>query len=66
MGIYMSGSEFRKLWRQFDISGDGKINYTEFNNKVGYMILPYGSGLQMRRPETPKIKQWQEQAIAKA
>lgn len=62
----MSGSEFRKLWRQFDMSGDGKINYTEFNNKVGYMILPYGSGLQMRRPETPKIKQWQEQAIAKA
>lgn len=34
MGIYLTGSEFRKLWRQFDMSGDGKINYSEFNNKA--------------------------------
>ena len=34
MGIYLTGTEFRKLWRQFDTSGDGKINYSEFNNKV--------------------------------
>jgi Ca2+-binding EF-hand superfamily protein len=38
MGIYLTGTEFRKLWRQFDTSGDGKINYAEFNNKVVYMI----------------------------
>jgi hypothetical protein len=34
MGVYLTGTEFRKLWRQFDMSGDGKINYSEFNNKV--------------------------------
>lgn len=65
LGIYMTGSEFRKLWRQFDASGDGKINFTEFNNRVGQFILPYASGLQMKRPETPKMREWQRQALAK-
>jgi Ca2+-binding EF-hand superfamily protein len=65
MGIYMTGSEFRKLWRLFDASGDGKINYTEFNNKVGYMILPFGAGLKLNRPDTPQMKEWQEKALAK-
>ncbi len=61
----MSGQEFRKLWREFDASGDGRINYTEFNNKVGGMILPFGAGLQLNRPETPKMREWQKQALAK-
>jgi len=26
MGIYLTGTEFRKLWRQFDVSGDGKVS----------------------------------------
>jgi hypothetical protein len=26
MGIYLTGPEFRKLWRQFDVSGDGKVS----------------------------------------
>ena len=65
MGIYLTGTEFRKLWRQFDTSGDGKINYAEFNNKVGYMILPFAAGLEMKRPDTPKMRDWQVKAMAK-
>ena len=65
MGIYMTGTEFRKLWRQFDMSGDGKINYAEFNNKVGYMILPMAANLEMKRPDTPKMRDWQIKAMAR-
>ena len=35
MGLDMSGEEFRKLWRRFDVSGDGSISYAEFNNQLG-------------------------------
>jgi hypothetical protein len=40
MGLDMSGEEFRKLWRRFDVSGDGSISYAEFNNQLGYMVSP--------------------------
>ncbi len=45
IGIRLSGEEFRKLWRQFDASGDGKISYTEFNNNIGRIISPASDGL---------------------
>ena len=57
-------AEFRKLWRHFDSSGDGSITYAEFNNKVGRMIAPMSEGLQMNRPSTPKMKDWQRKALA--
>jgi hypothetical protein len=54
MGLQMTGEEFRKLWRRFDVSGDGSISYAEFNNQLGPMVSPPCMGLPMKRPETPK------------
>jgi len=65
MGMNMSGEEFRKLWRRFDSSGDGSISYAEFNNQLGAMISPPCMGLQMNRPETPKMKDWQKKVCGR-
>jgi len=62
----MTGEEFRKLWKIFDSSGDGKISYTEFNNQIGPLVSPPSMGLQLKRPETPKMKEWQRKAVARA
>jgi Ca2+-binding EF-hand superfamily protein len=64
MGMRLSGREFRRLWRVFDTSGDDQLNYVEFNNKVGKFIKPASIGLQMNRPETPPMKDWQQKNVA--
>jgi Ca2+-binding EF-hand superfamily protein len=64
MGMRLSGREFRRLWRLFDTSGDDQLNYVEFNNKVGKFIKPASMGLQMNRPETPPMKDWQQKNVA--
>lgn len=33
IGIVLTGTEYRRLWRMFDSSGDGRLSYIEFNNK---------------------------------
>ena len=62
----MTGEEFRKLWSRFDSSGDGSISYAEFNTQIGPMVSPPCMGLQMNRPETPIMKEWQRKNFAKA
>jgi Ca2+-binding EF-hand superfamily protein len=90
MGLEMTTGEFKKFWKGFDTSGDGRISYTEvssgvwsrecgparrphppspppppqFNNKVGHMVHPT-IGYMLKRPDTPKIKEWQRRAIAR-
>jgi Ca2+-binding EF-hand superfamily protein len=64
INVKMTGEEFRKLWKTFDSSGDGKISYAEFNNQIGPMVAPPSMGLQMKRPETPKMKEWQRKSMA--
>ena len=64
MGMRLSGREFRRLWRIFDTSGDDQLNYVEFNNKVGKFIKPATQGLQMNRPETPPMKDWQMKNVS--
>jgi Ca2+-binding EF-hand superfamily protein len=64
MGLTLTGREFRRFWRMFDTSGDDRIDYTEFNNKVGRMISPPSMGLQLNRPETPQMKEWQRKSMA--
>lgn len=61
----MSGHELRRLWRMFDTSGDGRISYLEFSNRVGVMISPPNNGLQMpRRPQTPSMPDYKLKALA--
>ena len=64
MGLDMTSAEYKKLWRYFDTSNDGKISYSEFNNKVGVLIHPR-SDIALNRPETPKVKEWQRFAMAR-
>jgi len=52
-GIEMSPPEFAKLWRKFDVSGDGRLDYTEVQAQFGRIISPPMEGLRMARPETP-------------
>jgi Ca2+-binding EF-hand superfamily protein len=66
LGMKMTGEEFRKLWSRFDSSGDGSISYAEFNTQIGPMVSPPCMGLQMNRPETPIMKEWQRKNFAKA
>jgi Ca2+-binding EF-hand superfamily protein len=66
INIKMSGDEFRKLWKRFDSSGDGKISYTEFNNQIGPMVSPPSMGLKLNRPETPPMKEWMRKAVSRA
>jgi Ca2+-binding EF-hand superfamily protein len=64
MGMRLSGREYRRLWRMFDSSGDDQLNYVEFNNYVGKFIKPASMGLQMNRPETPPMKDWQMKNVS--
>jgi len=64
MGLNMTSKEYNKLWAKFDNGGEGKISYSRFNNQVGALIHPK-SDLVLNRPETPKMKEWQRQAMAR-
>ena len=64
MGLELTTSEYKKLWKKFDKSGDGKIDYAEFNNHIGGLIHPK-TEMVLKRPETPKIKDWQKRAMAR-
>ena len=64
MGLELTTSEYKKLWAKFDRSGDGKIDYAEFNNHIGGLIHPK-TEMVLKRPETPKIKDWQKRAMAR-
>ena len=32
MGVELTTSEYKKLWKRFDADGGGSIDYAEFNN----------------------------------
>lgn len=57
LGLRMSSVEFRRLWRMFDPSGEGRLSYAQFNKVLGPLIHPSSWGITntMRRPETPVI-----------
>lgn len=56
------------MWRMTEPSVDSRhFQYTlgvQFNNKVGSLIHPK-SDLVLKRPETPKLKEWQRRAMAR-
>lgn len=66
LGLDMEDDEYKKFWSRFDSSGDGTIDYAEFNNKLGVLIHPPAGQLLMHRPDTPRIKPWQRKRMAAA
>ena len=64
MGLELTTSEYKKLWNRFDSDGGGFIDYAEFNNKIGGLIHPH-MDMMLKRPETPKIKEWQKRSFAR-
>ena len=45
LGVSISGPEFRKLWRMFDSSGEGRLTHAAFNRVVGPLIFPSSWGI---------------------
>lgn len=66
LGLELEDSEYTLFWSRFDTSGDGCIDYAEFNNRLGGLIHPPAGQLLMNRPETPRIKDWQRKRMAAA
>jgi Ca2+-binding EF-hand superfamily protein len=64
MGVELTTSEYKKLWKRFDADGGGSIDYAEFNNKIGVLIHPK-TDMILKRPETPKLKEWQKRSFAR-
>ena len=44
LGVSISGPEFRKLWRMFDTSGEGRLTHAAFSRIVGPLIFPSSWG----------------------
>lgn len=66
LGLKMTDSEYAKLWKRFDTSGDGTISYPEFNNRVGILIHPMSDTILAGRVDTPRLKPWQQKRVASA
>jgi hypothetical protein len=64
MGLDMTEPEYRKLWRYFDKDCDGKIEYYEWVNTVGNIILPLPN-IHLDRPVSPKEKEYTKRAMAR-
>ena len=65
MGLDMTEPEYRKLWRVFDRDCDGKVDYYEWVNVVGNIILPSPNIPTDHRPSTPKVKEYTKRALAR-
>jgi Ca2+-binding EF-hand superfamily protein len=66
LGLEMEDDEFARFWTRFDTTGDGRVDYAEFNNRLGSLIHPPAGQLLMNRPETPRIKDWQKKRLSSA
>lgn len=67
LGIVVSGAEFRKLWDLLDQERKKKLSFLEFSNRFANLISPDFISMPLsRRPNTPKLKEWQEDRETKA
>ena len=39
-GIDTSPHEFEQLYKKYDIDGDGKISYKDFQDSIGKLLFP--------------------------
>ena len=54
-GLNVTDEEFQKIFKVFDVDGDGKISYNDFHRAVGHEIHP-GETLYFRQDKPQIVK----------
>lgn len=62
----MEDKEFDAFWSRFDTTKDDRVDFVEFNNRIGCMMLPPSGQVMADRPETPRIPKWQRSRMTAA
>ncbi|KAA0168391.1 hypothetical protein FNF31_00273 [Cafeteria roenbergensis] len=66
LGLDMEDKEFEAFWSKFDTTKDDRVDFVEFNNRIGTMMLPPSGQVMADRPETPRLPKWQRSRMAAA